>query len=164
MTIPVFQIGNPDAIDRLISVCADLGLVGRVELLRAVRRGEISLAEPPRDRTVPLKVLERSFRPLIVIIGDDDYASTGPDGWTAVPRVLRWSRGAMVHATGADAPSYQMAIGMALECRRFALIETDTAHARQWGAALIAKRVPFLGLVPCDGGTHPMAENIRTAH
>ncbi len=31
------QIGAPDEIDRLIGLCAGLNLVGRVELLRAVR-------------------------------------------------------------------------------------------------------------------------------
>ena len=60
----LFEIGKPDQIDRLIALCADLGFVGRVELLRAVRRGEIALSSctvmrPCRDgfsgtRRIPL--------------------------------------------------------------------------------------------------------------
>ena len=62
----------------------------------------------------------------------------------------------MIHATGADVPSYQMAIGMALLARRFLLIETDTAHLREWGEALLARRVPFISLCPPEG-VHPIA-------
>jgi len=111
------RIGKPDQIDRLIAMCAGLDLIGRAELLRAVRRGEIGIVETARDAVVPLRVLERSARPLIAIVGDDDYCSTGPSAWPATRRLFRWARGAMVHATGADVPSYQMAIGMALQCR-----------------------------------------------
>jgi hypothetical protein len=49
-----------------------------------------------------------------------------------------------------------MAIGMALLARRFLLIETDTAHMREWGEALLARRVPFITLRPPEG-PHPIA-------
>src|ERR1039457_7103920 len=101
------EIGKPDQIDRLIATFAALGLVGSVELLRAVRRCEINLVEPARDAVVPLRLLERSTRPLIVVLGDDDYCSTGPTAWPATRRLFRWARGALIDATGADAPSYQ---------------------------------------------------------
>jgi hypothetical protein len=55
------QIGKPDQLDRLISLCAGLDLVGRVELLRAERRDEIGIVEPARDAVVPIKVLELCF-------------------------------------------------------------------------------------------------------
>jgi hypothetical protein len=150
------QIGKPDQIDRLIAACASLGLVGRVELLRSVRAGKIALVEPDRDAVVPLRLLERATRPLVALVGDDDYASTGPTAWPATRRLFRWARGAMIHATGADVPSYQMAIGMALLARRFLLVETDTAHAREWGEALLARRIPFITLRPPEG-VHPVA-------
>lgn len=149
------QIGAPDEIDRLIGLCAGLNLVGRVELLRAVRRHEINLAEPARDAVVPLRVLERSLRPLIAIIGDDDYCSTGPAAWPATRRLFRWARGAMIHATGADAASYRLAIGIALHCRRFLMIETDTAHLQEWAEALQTRKVPCLCLRPTTGA-HPV--------
>jgi DNA-binding transcriptional regulator YbjK len=47
---PCCQIGKPDQIDRLIATYAALGLVGRVELLRAVRRVAIGVVEPARCR------------------------------------------------------------------------------------------------------------------
>jgi hypothetical protein len=149
-----FQIGKPDEIDRLIATYANFGMIGRVELLRAVRRGEINIAEPARDAVVPLRVLERSPRPLIVVLGDDDYSSTGPAAWPATRRVFRWAKGAMIHATGADVASYRMVIGLALVCRNFLLVETDTAHMREWSEALRARRIPSICLPPPEG-VHP---------
>jgi hypothetical protein len=152
--IPVFNIGKPAEIDRLIAACATYGLVGRVELLRAVRRGEIALVEPVRDAVVPLRVLERSTRPQIAIIGDDDYCSTGPTDWPATRRLFHWAKAAMVHASGADVPSYRLAIDMALLAQRFLLVETGTAHMQEWGEALLARKIPFVCLKPTDG-VHP---------
>ena len=71
--------------------------------------------------------------PMIAVLGDDDYASTGPTGWPATRRLFRWAKGAMIHATGADAPSYQAAIRMAIGSRRFLLIETSSDCAAEWG-------------------------------
>jgi len=154
--VPRFAPGpKPDQIDRLIALCHDLGLVGRQQLLRAVRRGQIGIIEPARGAVVPLKLLERSLLPTIAIIGDDDYASTGPSGWPATRRLFRWAAGAMIHATGADAASYQFAIDITLRCGRFLLIETGTAHMREWGDALQARHIPFIGLQP-PSGSHPV--------
>lgn len=154
-TLGVTQIGAPDQIDRLIVHASALGLPGRVELLRAVRGGAINLLEIGRQSAAPVRTLERSLRPVVMVLGDDDYASTGPSGWAAWQRLSYWARTAMVHATGADAASYRLAIGMALAHRRFLLIETDSAHAHDWGAALHKRNIPAIGLVPPDGA-HPV--------
>jgi hypothetical protein len=154
--IPNFhQIGKPEQLDRLIAHAAALELVGRVELLRAVRRGEINLVEVSREASAPMLAMEQSPRPVVLVLGDDDYCATGPTGWAAWKRVSYWARAAMVHATGADVASYQMAIGMALVQPRFLLIETDSAHASEWGEALHRRRIPALGLVP-PNGVHPV--------
>ncbi len=58
----------------------------------------------------------------------------------------------------ADLPDgdWVCAFRRALACRRFLLIETDTAHLREWGEALLARHVPFIGLRPPEGA-HPIA-------
>jgi hypothetical protein len=150
------QIGDPDQIDRLIAHAAMLNLPGRVELLRAVRARAINLVEIERKAPAPMRLIEQSSRPVMLILGDDDYAATGPAGWAAWQRLSYWARGAMVHATGADATSYQMAIGMALVVQKLLLIETDSAHAHEWGAALHRRNIPAIGLLPPDG-QHPLS-------
>jgi hypothetical protein len=149
------QIGATDQIDRLIIHAAALNLPGRVELLRAVQRGDINLVEPCRDAVVPGRVLKNMARPLVVLLGDDDYAATGPAGWATVPRLLRWASSALVHASGGDVPSYRLAIAMALARPRFLLIETDSAHAAEWDATLSRRRIPCIGLAP-PFGVHPV--------
>lgn len=99
-----FKIADAGAFDGLIAVAFAAGFVGRVALLRAVRRRETALLEPDRST---------------------------------------------------DVPSYRAAIGMALLARRFLLIETDSAHAREWGNALLVQGIPFLGLLPSEG-VHPV--------
>jgi hypothetical protein len=150
------QISKGDDIDRIIAAAAGFGLVGRVELLRSVRRCELNLIEVDRQGHPPNRLLKASARPVIAVIGDDDYASTGPAGWAATLRLICWAKASMIHGTGADAPSYRAAIAMALVCRRFLLIETDSGHLDEWGATLRKHRVPFLGLRP-PNGSHPVA-------
>ena len=153
---PYAQITRADHIDCLISTTAAMELPGRVELLRAVRRGEITLVACDRQGMPPRRVLKASGRPLIAVIGDDDYRSTGPTGWAATRRLLYWARAGMIHATGADVRSYRTAIGMALVSWRFLLVETDSAHLDEWSGALHKHGVPFLGLRP-PKGSHPVA-------
>jgi hypothetical protein len=157
------QIGKPDQIDRLIAAAASMNLPGRVELLRAVRDGSINFIEIGRQAAAPMRTIEQSLRPVVMLLGDDDYRSTGPSGWAAWQRLSYWARGAMVHATGGDAPSYRMAIGMALVTQRFLLIETASAHAHDWGRALHRRNIPALGLVP-PSGSHPVMPNRAAAH
>jgi hypothetical protein len=158
-----YQIGKPEQIDRLIAHAATMNLPGRVELLRAVRAGAINLVEIERRADAPMRAIENSPRPVIMLLGDDDYRSTGPAGWAAWQRLSYWARGAMVHATGADVPSYRLALGLAVVQRRFLMIETDSAHAHDWGSALHRRNIPALGLVPPDG-THPVVSDRAAAH
>ena len=85
------EIGAPDQIDRLIAHAATLNLPGRVELLRAVRAGAINLVEIERKAPAPMRLIERSPRPVVMLLGDDDYAATGPAGWVAWQRLSYWA-------------------------------------------------------------------------
>jgi hypothetical protein len=157
------HIGKPDQIDRLIAAAASMNLPGRVELLRAVRIGSINLVDIDRLAAAPMKALEQSPRPVLVVVGDDDYASTGPSGWASWQRLSYWARVAMVHATGADVPSYHLAIAMAVLHRRMILIETDSAHAHDWGVVLQRRNIPAIGLLP-PNGVHPVVPDRAMAH
>jgi hypothetical protein len=103
-----------------------------------------------------MKMLKRSPRPVLVLVGDDDYATTGPAGWSATAMLLRWATSAVVHGTGGDIATYRMAADIAAANGRFLLIETSSAHVSTWRAALQAAGVPHLSLVPPSGGCHPL--------
>jgi hypothetical protein len=63
----------------------------------------------------------------------------------------------MIHATGADAASYQTAVVATVGCARLALIETDSAHGEEWATAFLTARpgMPILHLRAPDG-KHPI--------
>jgi hypothetical protein len=160
----VIQIGKPDELNRLTAVAASLGLIGRVELLRAVRDGRINIAEPHRDTPVPTRILKCAVRPLMAILGDDDDFPTGPGAWATLPRVLRWARVAMVHATGATVESYRFALGATVLHRRFLLIETTSSHGEAWARVMKEHRIPTLLMRPTGDGVHPKPDDRRAAH
>lgn len=149
----VIELNQPDQLDRLIAEATAAGCGYRAEIYRAVRASRIVSMELRRHAVAPMGILKRAPLPALVLLGDDDYASTGPAGWACFPRLLRWARGALIHASGGDVHTYRMAIGMALEAKRFLLIEADTAHADEWEAAFLeaVPVVPFLKIIPSDG-------------
>ena len=156
MNDPVFHISTDRDINTMIAQASRLEMPWRVELYRAVRDKMINLAGPGRDADAPRKLLEASPRPTVVLLGDDDYASTGPDGWMAFRCLGYWARAAMMHATGGDVASYQLAVGLTCIKRRLLLIETSSERAHEWGRALQRRRIPAVGLVPPGDNTHPV--------
>jgi hypothetical protein len=146
------------AIDRAVAAAATAGAEHMAELLRAVRRGEIALVQP-LDRSAPVSMarLKRAPRPVLVVIGDDDYCSTGPSGWACLPTLLCWARGAIVHGTGANVESYRGAVAMAQQTGRGVLVETSSGCAVAWREAFrtAGRPVQTLTLLP-HGGVHPL--------
>lgn len=55
------KICDPAAID----TAASMNLPGRVELLRAERGGVLNMVEPGRDGQLPIRVMEKSARPVL---------------------------------------------------------------------------------------------------
>ena len=155
MNNPFLHVSDHARLDELIARASIASHAGHVELLRAARDGVINVALVDRLAEVPIKALEQAVRPVVVVLGDDDYHSTGPAGWLSWRRLKYWARTALVHATGADAQSYSLAVAMALLVPKVLLIETDTAHARAWADALYKQRIKAIGLVP-PSGAHPV--------
>lgn len=151
------ELGKPNDFDQMIAGAAAGGADHLLPLLRAVRAGRLDLVIVERGGNVSFKRLKQFRRPVLVLVGDDDYASTGPTGWLDVVRLVRWARYAMIHATGATQEIYAAAVDGAVVQRRFLLVETDSAHAHAWADAMQGTRppVPFLGVLPADG-PHPV--------
>jgi hypothetical protein len=155
MSGPLLTLGKPDELDRQLALFDSLGRAGRVELLRAVHAGTIAIVEAERLDMPPRRVLDNTRRPALVVLGGDDYASTGPSGWVTTPRLLRWARGALVHGSAADAASYRAAIPGTMACHRFVLVETSASCAAAWGQTFDVCGIRTLVLVP-PAGVHPV--------
>lgn len=105
-----------------------------------------------RNQRIATKLLNRG-RPTVVVVGDDDYCSTGPKGWSGTPALVQWAAAAVIHAAGSSAESYSEAAKAARLRSRTVLIETDTAHAKDW--ALAFRDRPCLLVLP-KSGPHPI--------
>lgn len=150
----IHRIGDRAAIDRMAAVAASV-TPHHLPLFRAVRAGLIELVMPRRESGWRfLNEADARRRPVLVLIGDDDHASTGPAGWRCARRLPHWTRAAVVHGTGGEAAHYAAAVGFAIGHGRVVMVETDSAHLAQWMAPF-ANRVPLLTVRSPNDAPHP---------
>ena len=137
-----------------------MGQPGYAELLRGVQNEGVTLVCLP-NRGINLPDLDKIPSLAIVLIGDDDYASTGPSGWACSPTIAAWAGCAVIHASGATVETYRQAINGAHVRGRAVLVETDSAHAEKW--AELFRPNPTLIILPHDG-LHPIRPNRGAVH
>jgi hypothetical protein len=96
--------------------------------------------------------------PRVVLISDDREQSRGPEEWRCAISAITWARTAVVHGAGAEIEHYSTAVLSAEITGRCLFVETTSVHAPAWAAAIEPRGVPFLVIVPGDGGVHPVVE------
>ncbi len=132
---------------------------GMAALLREMMQGGLALVSiADRATTVDLDEVRQKSRPTVVIVGDDDHASTGPAEWKCANAVAAWAACAVIHAAGATAETYVEAVAGARVTGACALIETDAAHATEWTRRFVGK--PTLLILPRNGA-HPVETGTR---
>jgi len=149
---------KPSDIARMIAQAELAGAGFYTPMLQRVMRGKLNVCWPQRDTAMPpLWRLGKKDRPVVCILGDDDYATTGPAGWACAGRVRAWAAGAIVHGTGGQPWHYDGAANTAMQVRRLVFIETSSDAAQLWAAFLRERTpaLPFMGLLPPDGA-HPV--------
>ncbi|OYV50478.1 MAG: hypothetical protein B7Z77_05750 [Acidocella sp. 20-58-15] len=154
-------IDTPDKLERVAALTATLA-PHKLPLVRAAQRGIVNIIEPNRGAVIPKRMLEDTRRPNIILLGDDDYASTGPDGWACARRLRYWGKSAIIHAAGAEEVHYNAALAQALLVRRFVFIECDEAHRESWKRFFI-RQMPIL-IIKAEDGLHPMHPAKGEAH
>lgn len=150
---------KPAEIARMIVQAEQAGVGFYAPLLRRVMLGELNICLPQRDTAMPpLWRLGKKGRPVVCILGDDDYATTGPAGWACAGKVRAWAAGAIVHGTGGQPWHYDGAADTAMKVRRLMFIETSSDAAQLWAAFLRERTpaLPFMGLLPPAPGSHPV--------
>jgi hypothetical protein len=130
------------------------GQAGVAHLLREMMQGDLALAfVSDRNAAIDDADLIQAWRETVLIIGDDDHASTGPAGWRCAADVASWCAAAVIHAAGATAESYGEAARAARSVGRTVLVETDVRNAQGWAGLFMGK--PRLLILPRDG-IHPI--------
>ena len=132
------------------------GIDWYVPLYRAIGAGRIQLAFwADRDAPLPRKRLSKCGRtPVLFLIGDDDYRSTGPAGWRCAAPAAEWAAASVVHGAAGDAEIYQSVVTATERWRRLLLVETSGDHVPAWSRIVSGK--PCLLINPI-GGLHPIA-------
>lgn len=146
-------IDTPKMLDRVAALTATLA-PHKLPLVRAAQLGLVNVIEPNRSAIIPKRMLEDTLRPNIILLGDDDYASTGPGGWACARRLRYWGKSAIIHAAGGEQAHYNAALTQALLVRRFVFIESDEAHRAAWERFFV-RQMPTL-IIKASDGLHPM--------
>ena len=145
------DIDEPESFAKLAGIMSREGLAYKLPLYRAASStGSIALCQPSRGHQISASFLKRVARPLVVLLGDDDYSSTGPGGWQSTQRLLQWARAALLHGTGGTIAHYHVAVELTQQSKRLLLVETDAAHLPAWRLAVEAtgRRLPTLVIAP----------------
>jgi hypothetical protein len=133
---------------------------GFYELLTATKAGRIGFTAILNRRAVWTPRSLRSSLPTIVLISDDAGDSRDPDQWRCSMSVIAWARCAIIHGCGAEAWHYQAAISAAEDMSRVLFVETDSAHAAAWGAAIAPREIPVLSVLVAPGKVHPIGTRL----
>lgn len=149
-----------DDLAAAIVLAEQQGAIGTAILFRARLNGGPALLPLARDASASrFKQFVRltSSQPAIVLVGDDDGLETGPAGWSCIERAIRWPASVVIHAAGAEAEHYELALAAAQICRRLLFIECGSRSAPGWIEAVRrAPQRPNVLVIEARDGVHPL--------
>ncbi len=151
------SISSRAEIAEMIARSHTMGCGYLAHLLRPVMAGNINLIMPLRDTAMPpFYRMQKQGKPVVVLVGDDDYQPAGPDTWACAAKLRSWATFAIVHGTGAQDHHYKAAAALTFVHKRLLMIETTSAAAQLWAGFLKQRAdLPFMGFLPTDG-FHPV--------
>jgi hypothetical protein len=126
-------------------------------LFQAVQARKIGLTIVFSRRFAWSPRLLPSTGPRVVLIADDLGDSRDPDEWRCAISATAWARASIIHGTGGKVEHYREAVRAAELTNRCLMIETNSARAPAWVAAIHDRDIPGLVFIPPRGGVHPVS-------
>lgn len=151
-----FHFTTPTQLAEVIVCMEQAGEGYRLPLIRAAAAGRLEVVVAIHGQPVPARHLKQTM-PTIVILADDQPASTGPAPWRQVCRLLRWAKVVVLHATGGAAEQYALLAGTTELMSRVLLVEMEHRHHAAWLDMVqpYMMRLSVLSILPPPGDTHP---------
>ncbi|GGC63998.1 hypothetical protein GCM10011504_47750 [Siccirubricoccus deserti] len=161
---PFYRL-TADKIAELIARAEQCGMGHQVPLLRALGANRTVVLYVERGATaLALAAVEASRKPVVIVIHDDDHATSGPTGFPIARKALRWARAHIIHGTGGEPWHYGAAVEMALSEGSCAVCETSSAMVPAWAdlarRAAMPRRAPGFVLLPRTGA-HPVVGRVH---
>lgn len=164
MNRSIAEVTTRDQFAAIIAHLSQSRCAYKIPLYRAAQAGTIALCEFTRDGIPPLKRLDRTGRPVVVLLGDDDHAvPDGPDTWPRARRVLQWASFVVIHGSAGRPEHYEHVIDLTSVHRRVAMIECGSHAIPAWQAAAERWAIGAHGLTiqPPPGCPHPSLDRSR---
>jgi hypothetical protein len=150
---------RPEHCARHIAAQAQAGEPAMIPLFRGVREGLISAVWNVRGTQVEPSVLDLKRRPTVIVVGDDDYRSTGPSGWPQAARLMRWANALLLHGAAGEPEHYGLAVAAAVVRKRMLFVQTSSSRLAEWDAfaeGLCAADILALAIAPRRESAHPV--------
>jgi hypothetical protein len=154
------EIIRPEHCAHLIVAQEQIGEPAPIPLYRAVQDGLVTAVLHRRGARVEASTLWPKRRPTVIVLGDDDYQSTGPCGWPQAVRLMRWAALIILHGSGGTPEHYGMAVVAAVVRRRVLFVETSAAQLAAWKLfidKLASPNTSALVIAPFGDRSHPRA-------
>ncbi|MDB5964026.1 MAG: hypothetical protein JWQ72_526 [Polaromonas sp.] len=147
-----------DQCARIIIAAQQAGFSARLPLYHAVAAGQITLVEHGRGTYVDQGTLTDAHIPTVIVVGDDDHQTMGPNSWPQATRLMQWADTIILHGASAEPIHYKMAVLGALIRKRSLVVETSSARIAEWislakASVRPATAVAIIAVGP--GRTHP---------
>jgi hypothetical protein len=147
-------------IPQIIAGLQQAGLHYKIPLFRALGAKRISLCEILRGAdTLDKSLIVNTPLPVVCVLGDDDFCSTGPSGFPIAEDLIRWSKCRVIHGAGGEAAHYEEAIFGAEILGNCLFIETSSQFVDEW-LALVKKNfgdaAPHTMVVKATDRPHPV--------
>ena len=161
-----FQWRTEAELDRQIEITAQVA-PWALPILRAARDGRLALFCVGRDVNFPPKQLDSYLCPRLVVLDDDNCASTGPTHFPCAETVFRWANIVIIYGAAGD-PLYYQQFAILTEVFRCAvLVECPSKDTEKWNSVVLRYRRPatrIVQIVPFPERVHPSAERRPTEH
>jgi hypothetical protein len=160
---PVLDITPGQSLDNAVAWMASRPAFAPISVFFravAVRRIGLTIIFDHRAAWTPRAIT--SEIPRIVLILDDYGQSRDPAEWRCGISAIAWARTAVIHGAGGLVEHYRTAVLSAAVTGRCLFVETDSACAPAWAAAIEPRQIPCLVIVPPSGGLHPAEAEATT--